>query len=374
MLQKTLGVTLILVLGGIWFVLQEFSTPDQAQASGAERIVTAQGAGQPGNPLLRRDAAGSAPAGARARGPGPTAKPPPQALRADAPPATATGNGAGSEAFQQAMASAAKLHAAGDPGGAEAALRQALAQAGNSEETGRAALQLAALTGNRLERRQLLSVGLMEGAVQGVEFETVGQMLRDLNTSPNSSLIPLLTVERYTVEPNDSLWKLVNKTFPDRYGVSPEVGLLKLVNGMSKDTLRVGQVLLVPIAELSLRVDAHQHGLVAWLGDVAIAAYRVGLGKDERTPMGAFVIKVKQEDPTWFFDGRVIPHGDPENVLGTRWLGFDDQPGAMGFGIHGTTSPETIGFSESMGCVRMRNHEVEELFEFVARGTRVVIG
>jgi lipoprotein-anchoring transpeptidase ErfK/SrfK len=213
----------------------------------------------------------------------------------------------------------------------------------------------------------------MEGAVRGEDFETVGQMLRELNLSTNTSLIPLLTVERYTVAPNDSLWKLVNKVFPDRYGVSPEVGLVKLVNGMSSDRLRPGQVLLVPIGELSLKVDTRQHGLVAWLGDVAIAAYRVGLGKDERTPPGTFVIKVKQEDPAWFFDGRVIPHGHPENVLGTRWMGFDDQPGAMGFGIHGTTAPESVGRSESMGCVRMRNPEVEELFEYTSRGTRVVI-
>jgi hypothetical protein len=271
------------------------------------------------------------------------------------------------------MASAARLHASGDVQGAQAALRQALSQAGSAAETGQASLQLAALTGDRLERRQLLSVALSEGAVQGADYETVGHMLRELNVAPNTSLIPLLTLERHTVASGDNLWTLVNKVFPDRYGVSVEVGLVKLVNGMSSDRLRVGQMLLVPIGELRLSVDVHQHALVAWFGDVALSAYRVGLGKDERTPLGTFVIKVKQEDPAWFFDGRVIPHGDPENILGTRWMGFDDQPGAMGFGIHGTMAPDSIGFSESMGCVRMRNHEVEELFQLVARGTRVVI-
>jgi hypothetical protein len=366
MLQKTLGVTLIVVLGGIWFVLQESTGPGTGQAAEPERIVAAHASPEVGSPVLRRNAATSG-ASERPRS-GPRAQP---AKKGNAPASKKAL--AGDDGFTGAMASAARLHASGDSAGAEAALRQAMAQAGSSGEMGQAALQLAALTENRLERRQLLSVALVEGAVQGADFETVGQMLRQLNATPNTSLIPLLTVERYTVAPNDSLWKLVNKVFPNQYGVSPEVGLVKLVNGMSRDGLRVGQVLLVPIAELSLRVDTTQHGLVAWLGDVAIAAYRVGLGKDERTPMGTFVVKVKQEDPAWFFDGRVIPHGDPENVLGTRWMGFDDQPGAMGFGIHGTTAPETIGSSESMGCVRMRNGEVEELFEYVARGTRVII-
>jgi hypothetical protein len=377
MLQKTLGVTLIVVLGGIWFVLQEFSSDRSGEASGAERIVAAQQPVAPGTALRREGPAGAGFLPGRA---GPATGTPPH-LSAQAPrpepgrPAAAAPvpAGGGDGGFAGAMASAARLHASGDVQGAQAALRQALSQAGSAAETGQASLQLAALTGDRLERRQLLSVALSEGAVQGADYETVGHMLRELNVAPNTSLIPLLTLERHTVASGDNLWTLVNKVFPDRYGVSVEVGLVKLVNGMSSDRLRVGQMLLVPIGELRLSVDVHQHALVAWFGDVALSAYRVGLGKDERTPLGTFVIKVKQEDPAWFFDGRVIPHGDPENILGTRWMGFDDQPGAMGFGIHGTMAPDSIGFSESMGCVRMRNHEVEELFQLVARGTRVVI-
>jgi lipoprotein-anchoring transpeptidase ErfK/SrfK len=104
-----------------------------------------------------------------------------------------------------------------------------------------------------------------------------------------------------------------------------------------------------------------------------LAAYRVGLGKDGRTPRGSFTIEVKQENPVWWKDGQAIPFGDPENVLGTRWMGFEDRPGTSGYGIHGTTEPETIGLNRSMGCVRMRNEEVQELFDFVPRGTSVEI-
>ncbi len=52
-------------------------------------------------------------------------------------------------------------------------------------------------------------------------------------------------------------------------------------------------------------------------------------------------------------------------------MGFED-PHAD-YGIHGTTQPETVGTQSSAGCVRMRNEEVEELFTFLPRGTRVVI-
>jgi hypothetical protein len=374
MLRKTLGVTMIVVLGGVWFVLQESAGSVAVSTAAAERIVTAPAQTPEGLPALRRE--GSSPEDI-----GPAHVPPRQRPAGNAPatqlprkqPAGAPAAAGSDDAFMGAMSAAARLVAQGDQAGAEAALRQAMARAQTAAELGQAALQLAVLTTNRLERRQLLSIALRENAVLGADFEAVGQHLRQLNASAKASLVPLLTVEHYTVAPRDNLWTLVNKVFPDRYGVSPEVGLVKLVNGMSSDQLKVGQVLLVPIGELRLRVDIRQHGLIAWMGDVAIAAYRVGLGKDERTPIGSFTVRVKQENPAWFHDGRVIPFGSEENVLGTRWMGFDDQPGATGFGIHGTSAPETIGSSESMGCVRMRNHEVEELFEYVARGSRVVI-
>ena len=42
-----------------------------------------------------------------------------------------------------------------------------------------------------------------------------------------------------------------------------------------------------------------------------------------------------------------------------------------GYGIHGTNAPSSIGRNASHGCIRMRNHEVEELFGMVAVGDAV---
>jgi hypothetical protein len=59
---------------------------------------------------------------------------------------------------------------------------------------------------------------------------------------------------------------------------------------------------------------------------------------------------------------------DPEYPLGKpgRWIGlegvFGNALGTHGYGIHGTNEPDSIGKQESLGCVRMLNKDVEELW------------
>ena len=93
------------------------------------------------------------------------------------------------------------------------------------------------------------------------------------------------------------------------------------------------------------------------------------IGKENRTPAGNFLITEKLVDPAWTPPGKYIPSGDPENVLGTRWLKLTPtngtDPSLEGYGIHGTTEPETVGTSCSAGCVRLRNEDVEELYDFI---------
>jgi hypothetical protein len=45
--------------------------------------------------------------------------------------------------------------------------------------------------------------------------------------------------------------------------------------------------------------------------------------------------------------------------------------GFQGYGIHGTNHPESIGHAASHGCIRLRNHDVEELFQLVRVGDEV---
>lgn len=71
-------------------------------------------------------------------------------------------------------------------------------------------------------------------------------------------------------------------------------------------------------------------------------------------------------NPDWYApEGRVYHYGEPENILGTRWLGFKEADGRRGFGIHGTSDPASVGTDASNGCIRMNNADVEEVFSML---------
>jgi L,D-transpeptidase ErfK/SrfK len=98
-----------------------------------------------------------------------------------------------------------------------------------------------------------------------------------------------------------------------------------------------------------------------------VKVYAIAVGK-RRTPSpnGNFHIASRIVKPTWFQPGKVVGPG-PANPLGTRWMGL----GYKGYGIHGTNRPTSIGKAASHGCIRMRNQDVEELFELVQVGDEV---
>ncbi|WP_096201163.1 L,D-transpeptidase [Bacillus sp. FJAT-45350] len=101
--------------------------------------------------------------------------------------------------------------------------------------------------------------------------------------------------------------------------------------------------------------------------------YQVATGKTtELTPEGEFTIVVKAIDP--YYRKRDIEGGSPENPLGTRWIGFDalETDGRI-YGIHGTNNPPSIGSYVTAGCIRMFNQQVEELFERVPQGTKILV-
>src|SRR4029079_4138368 len=71
-------------------------------------------------------------------------------------------------------------------------------------------------------------------------------------------------------------------------------------------------------------------------------------------------------NPTWYGKGNVVAPG-PNNPIGTPWMGLSQK----GYGIHGTTAPWSIGKNASHGCIRLRNRDVEQLFEMVGVGDKV---
>ncbi|WP_062356047.1 L,D-transpeptidase [Bacillus kwashiorkori] len=101
--------------------------------------------------------------------------------------------------------------------------------------------------------------------------------------------------------------------------------------------------------------------------------FPVATGKtDELTPEGKYTITVKAINP--YYRKKNIAGGSPKNPLGSRWIGFDanDTNGRI-YGVHGTNRPSEIGKYVSEGCIRLKNEDVEQLFELVPLGTKILI-
>jgi len=176
---------------------------------------------------------------------------------------------------------------------------------------------------------------------------------------------PLLT--SYTIKPGNSLTGVAAQ-----FHTTSDA--LRRINGLKADVIQPRQRLRILPGKVKLFVDKSEFILWATIEDRVFLEYPVGLGRDNGTPMGTFVIHVRQKDPSWWRPGEAaIPAGDPKNILGTRWLGFKETPDYAGFGIHGTSDPTSLGKESSAGCVRLRNEDIELLYDFVPYGTEVVI-
>lgn len=167
---------------------------------------------------------------------------------------------------------------------------------------------------------------------------------------------------QYEVKPKDALVKIAKK-----FGTT--VGLIKRANKLKSDIIRPGQKLKINTCKFSILIDKSQNLLFLKSKNEVIKTYVVSTGENNSTPAGKFKIVNKLINPTWYKTGAIIPPDSPKNILGTRWMGFN----IAGYGIHGTTDPDSIGKQVTMGCIRMRNSDVEELFDIVPVGTEVVI-
>jgi len=95
---------------------------------------------------------------------------------------------------------------------------------------------------------------------------------------------------------------------------------------------------------------------------------------EDPTPTGQYRIRDKRIDPVWYVPksireerpelGVQMPPG-PENPLGSRWMRI----GHSSYGIHGTNSRWSIGREATHGCVRLFEHDVQELFGRTPEGT-----
>jgi hypothetical protein len=153
-------------------------------------------------------------------------------------------------------------------------------------------------------------------------------------------------------------------------------GQIARANGLKGERIHPGQKLKIPLDRANLVVDLEAHLVLYYLGDELVALWPCGVGA-ERSPTkaGRYTVGEKTREPMWFRPGaEPVPYGDPANPLGTRWIEWVDERGrSSGFGFHGTNEPNSIGGAASQGCIRMRDADVEELFEIAPKGAVVEV-
>lgn len=169
-------------------------------------------------------------------------------------------------------------------------------------------------------------------------------------------------MEPHVVQPGELMQSIAPK-----YQLSWQY--LSMLNRTDPKRLRAGQKLKVVKGPFSVFIDLSDFELTVHHHGFFVRRYQVCTGKNNSTPTGRFKVLDKIPAPQYTDpEGRVIPGGDPANPLGTHWIDLGDS-----YGIHGTIEPETIGKAESRGCVRLRNEEVEEVYNFLVKGSEVVI-
>jgi lipoprotein-anchoring transpeptidase ErfK/SrfK len=103
----------------------------------------------------------------------------------------------------------------------------------------------------------------------------------------------------------------------------------------------------------------------------------------DKRPVGELHVAVTAPNPNYTFNPEVFPESaearelgrklilqpGPNNPVGTVWIGLD----RPGYGIHGTPRPEEVGRTESHGCFRLANWNVEYLLQLVRVGTPVFV-
>lgn len=177
--------------------------------------------------------------------------------------------------------------------------------------------------------------------------------------------------------------------------------LHKLNPGINLDRLKVGDVLTVPnvvpfkiegikkhdqypeqegLSQRHLLVDTQSRIVSILDNQQVIATFPITPGQERFIPRGNWKIINMVTTPEFRYDKKMLQEGvrsdefyvippGPNNPVGIIWAGLDKS----GIGLHGTSSPETIGRSRSAGCIRLANWDAARLPDLVRPGATVTV-
>jgi lipoprotein-anchoring transpeptidase ErfK/SrfK len=124
-------------------------------------------------------------------------------------------------------------------------------------------------------------------------------------------------------------------------------------------------------------IEAGERHLYLVESETRALRYGIGVGRQGFAAAGLLRITRKAEWPDWIAPADVIalqPYlprvmaGGPGNPLGARAMDLGNL-----YRIHGTNAPETIGQVLLIGCFRLVNDDVIDIYDRVAVGTRVIV-
>jgi len=240
-----------------------------------------------------------------------------------------------------------------------------------SIETGRAALARGDLPAARLALSQAMATDLSETdeAFARDELERLAQVLLF-----SRAVIPEDPLTgTHVVGGGDSINAIARKC-----KVSED--LLVSINHLAEPSrLAVGQRIKVIYGPFHAVISKSAHRMDVFLDDACVRRFRVGLGTNGGTPLGVWVVQNKLRNPEWTdpATGRRYLADDPDNPIGERWIGLrgidGESLGRVGFGIHGTIDPESIGENMSMGCIRMLPEDVAFVYDLLVEGQSQIV-
>ncbi|MCA8946968.1 MAG: LysM peptidoglycan-binding domain-containing protein [Planctomycetes bacterium] len=216
----------------------------------------------------------------------------------------------------------------------------------------------------RLRESRVLLTQALDNNLDDEDEAKALKALRDINSKIFLSTNENGDLKVYTVKSGDTLGKIARA-----HGTTWE--MIQRLNGMTTTRIDVGQKLNILGGKFDLVVRKQKFVMDLLLDGAFIQRYEVGLGVDGCTPLGEFTVKNRIPKPA---DG-AYPYGHAEHRLGSRWLGMHSDEGLKGYGIHGCRAEEEdlIPGECSKGCVRMKNTDIQEIYDIVPEGTRVVV-
>ena len=232
----------------------------------------------------------------------------------------------------------------------------------------------------RAELTRLLDSNALSAAERTQAYAGINKLAEKLFFSPK--IVAGDTVSQsYVVKKGDSLAKISS-----REKLGTDWRFVQRINGMaSEKALRPDMRLKLAHGPFDAEVVKADFRINIYAGSgsdrVMVASFPCGTGTNDSTPVGTFKVRSgsKLIDPQWTNPrtGEHFAANDPKNPIGERWIGLQgttpDTAKFTGYGIHGTTEPQSIGQQMSMGCVRLGDAEVEVVYELIGEQSTIVI-